>query len=255
MAPDSRPLEGSVAVVTGAGRGLGRAIALAYSRAGASLILTARGTAEIQQVRDEARRAGARAIAMPADVAIEQDVSRLAAEALDAFGAIDVLVNNAAVAQGVAGVPIRTILDVEPAVWDTVMAINCRGPFLCMRAVLPTMLARGRGAIVNISTNYARRIVPGLVPYGTSKAALEHLSLTVAAEFADHGVRVNVLHPGGAVDTSMFTEHFRPADDRRLRSPDIIGPAAVWLASDASADVTGQIVDCREWNAAHGLPG
>ena len=252
--PDEQPLADKVAIVTGAGRGLGRAIALAYARAGASLVLTARGRSEIEQVRDEARALGPQAIAVAADISVEADVKRLVAETHAAFGTVDVLVNNAAVAQGIAGVPIRTILDVEPWVWDALMAVNCRGPFLCMRAVLPTMLAAGGGSIVNISTNYARRIVPGLVPYGTSKAALEHLTLTVAAEFADRGVRVNILHPGGAVDTSMFTPHFRPADDRRLRPPDIIGPAAVWLASDAAAGVTGQIVDCREWNAARDLP-
>ncbi len=252
--PDERQLAGRVAIVTGAGRGLGRVIALAYARAGASLVLAARGASEIEQVRDEAQGCGAPAIAVAADVSVEADVARLVAETLEAFGTIDVLVNNAAVAQGIAGGPIRTILDVDPWVWDTVMAVNCRGPFLCMRGVLPTMVAVGRGSIVNISTNYARRIVPGLVPYGTSKAALEHLTLTVAAEVANRGVRVNILHPGGAVDTSMFTPHFRPAADRRLRPPDIIGPAAVWLASDASADLTGQIVDCREWNAARGLP-
>ncbi len=247
-------LAGRVAIVTGSGRGIGRAIALAYAAEGASLVLVARSADELRAVESEARAIGARAITSVADVTVVADVERSVAAAIDAFGAVDILVNNAGVGQGLAGKPITTLLDVDPAMWDAVFAVNCRGPFLFMRAVLPVMLARRSGSIINISSRLAYRAVPGSAPYGPSKAALTQLTVVAAAESASQGIRANVLHPGGPVDTGIFTAHYRPGDTTQIRPPDIIAPAAVWLASDEASSVTGQVIDCREWNASRHLP-
>ncbi len=252
-AEQTRTLEGKVAVVTGAGRGLGRAIALAYARHGANLVLAARSEDELNTARADVEALGAAAIAVPTDVAREADVRHLIASAVERFGRLDVLVNNAGVGQGIAGHRVETLLDVDPTTWDIMMAVNVRGPYLSMRAALPTMLRQGRGAIVNISSAFAQQFNPGTEPYGASKAALNHLTFTVAAEFRERGIRANVLHPGGAVDTAIFTPHAPPLDPAALRPPEIIGAAAVWLASDDAADVTGQVIDCRAWNAANGL--
>jgi len=249
----ARPLAGRVAVVTGGGRGLGRAIALAYAAAGARIVLAARTRAEIEQVAALATARGARALAVPTDVRDAAAVERLVAATLEAFGQIDVLVNNAGVGQGIAGRPIGSLLDVEPAVWDEIFAVNCRGPFLCARAALPAMLARGRGAIINITSELAWKVFPGTAPYGPTKAAVEQLTRIMAAEFGPRGVRVNALHPGGPVDTAIFGPNFPSTAPERLRPPELIGPAAVWLASDAAADVCGAVIDARAWNAEHGI--
>ncbi len=243
-------LAGRVAIVTGSGRGIGRAIALAYAAEGASLVLVARSADELQRVQRETHAMGVRAITAVADVAVVADVERSVAAAVEAFGVVDILVNNAGVGQGLAGKPVATLLDVDPAMWDAVFAVNCRGPFLFMRAVLPIMLTRRSGSIINISSRLAYRAVPGSAPYGPSKAALAQLTAVAAAEFASHGIRANVLHPGGPIDTSIFTAHYRPGDITTIRPPEIIAPAAVWLASDDASAVTGQVIDCREWNAS-----
>lgn len=247
-------LAGRVALITGAARGLGRAMALAYGAEGAALVLVARTADDLRRVRDEVGALGAQAVAVPGDVSVPEDVDRTVATALATFGAVDVLINNAAVGQGLAGKPIATLLDFDAAMWDTVFAVNCRGPFLYMRAVLPSMLERRSGVIINISTRLAARPSPGSAPYAPSKAALEQLTMVAAAEFAERGIRINVLHPGGPVDTGMFTAHVRPYHPTELRSPEIIGPAAVWLATDEASAVSGRVIDCREWNASRGLP-
>lgn len=247
MTPGSA-LAGKIAIVTGGGRGIGREIALAYASEGADLALVARTDAEVRAVGDEARELGVRALPLVADVAAEDQVRRAVAEVLAAFGRIDILVNNAGVTPGAAGGPIRSVLDVTSEFWDLTFAINCRGPFLMIREVTPSMVARGSGTIISITSKVANQPLVANAPYGPSKAALEVLTRVVDAEFAAHGVRANLLHPGGPVATSVFNEYYQPFSGE-VASPTVIRGAAVWLASDAAADVHGAVIDARVWNA------
>jgi NAD(P)-dependent dehydrogenase (short-subunit alcohol dehydrogenase family) len=241
-----------VALITGAGRGIGREIALAYAAEGADLVLVARSANELDLVVGQATELGIRAIAVPADVTVEADVHRLVERGLGEYERIDVLVNNAGITPGAAAGPIRTILDVSTEFWDRIFSVNCRGPFLLMREVLPGMLARGGGVILNITSRLSNRRVAGNAPYGPSKAALELLTLIVDAEFGPRGIRANLLHPGGPVATTIFNEYYQPPASE-LASPDVIRGAAVWLASDEAADVHGEVIDARHWNAEHGI--
>ncbi|MGH2395018.1 MAG: SDR family NAD(P)-dependent oxidoreductase, partial [Candidatus Limnocylindria bacterium] len=233
------------------GRGIGRVIALAYAAEGANLGLGARTATEVDAVALEALELGVRAIPLQADVSAEDEVRRAVADTLAEFGRIDILVNNAGITPGAAGGPIRSVLDVTSEFWDLTFAINCRGPFLMIREVTPSMIARGSGSIISITSKVATQPLVANAPYGPSKAALEVLTRVVDAEFAGHGLRANLLHPGGPVATSIFNEFYQPFSGE-VASPAVIRGAAVWLASDAAAGVHGAVIDARAWNAEHG---
>jgi len=240
-------LQGRVAVVTGAGRGLGREIARAFARAGAKLVLAARSESELDAVALELKRLGCHVLPKATDVTDTADVEALIAAPLERWGRVDILVNNAGLTHGAAGRKIATILDVEDWFWESTFATNVRGPFLTMRAVMPAMLGQHSGVVINITSSLSHRAIEGNVPYGTSKAALEAMTLSVESEFGQHGVRVNLLHPGGPVDTGIFNDTYRPRPGSELLRPEIIGPPAVWLASDAAADIHGQVINARSW--------
>ena len=242
-------LAGRIAIITGAGRGLGREIALAYARAGASVVLTGRTLPQLRAVERELASLPCEALVCRADVTDAGQVEALVDAALGRFGHVDILVNNAGLTHGAATREIQSILDVEKDFWDELFATNCRGPFLMMKAIIPVMQKQGSGCIINITSRLSQIALPGNVPYGPSKAALEALTLGVDAEFADQGLRVNLLHPGGAVDTGIFNDHYQPYPGNVLLSPTVIGPAAVWLASDAAQDVHGQTINARTWEA------
>ncbi len=243
-------LAGRVAIITGAGRGLGREIALAYARAGANLVLTGRTLSQLRGVEGELASLSCEALVFRADVTDAGQVNDLIDAAIGRFGHVDIVVNNAGLTHGAATKEIRSILDVEEDFWDELFATNCRGPFLMMKAVIPAMLKQGSGCIINITSRLSQLALPGNVPYGPSKAALEALTLGVDAEFADQGIRANLLHPGGAVDTGIFNDHYQPYPGNVLLSPTVIGPAAVWLASDAAQDTHGQTINARTWQAS-----
>lgn len=244
-------LSGRVALVTGAGRGLGREIALAYATEGADLVLVARTVTELHAVATEARELGARAVAVQADVSEEEEVRRFVEKALREFKRIDILVNNAGITPGAASGPIASVLDVTKDFWDETFGVNCRGPFLAMREVLPGMIARGAGVILSITSKLSTLPLGGNAPYGPSKAALELLTRIVDAEFATAGIRANLLHPGGPVATTIFNDFYQPFPGTKLGSPADIRRPAVWLASDDSADVHGALIDARQWRAQH----
>ena len=233
-----RRLQDKVALITGASRGLGRALALAFAAEGADLILNARAgsSADLGAVRRAAEAAGARVLVVTADVGDRADVERLAATALARFGRVDVLVNNAS---ALGPTPMPYLSDYPPDAWEEVLRANVTGPFLLTRALVGQMIARGSGAVINVSSDAGVVGYPGWGAYGVSKAALDQLTRTWAAELAGTGVRVNSVDPG-SMDTAMHRAAEPDEDPAQWARPEDVVEPFIWLASDAAADVTGQ---------------
>jgi 3-oxoacyl-[acyl-carrier protein] reductase len=197
----ARPLDGRVAIVTGAGRGLGRAIAIGLAEAGARVAVVSRTRTELDAVAGEIQRGGGTALAIAADVGHAGDPERVAAQVRADFDAIDILINNAAVAW-----PVAPTADVDIEAWQAAVEINLIGPVRLTRAALPGMLGRGWGRIVNVSSGVATNPAGMLrgSAYTTSKAGLEGHTLNLAAELEGSGVTANIYRPG-PVDSSMQT--------------------------------------------------
>ncbi len=238
-----------VAVVTGAGRGLGRAMALGLARAGAHVLATAaREGAELEAT---AALGQGRILPLVADVTRETDARRVVAEALGRFGRLDILVNNAGrgmkyVSETFMTEPTR-FWEVPAAAWRLVMDTNVNGPFHMAQAATPPMLASGWGRIINISMNKATMRRAGFSPYGPSKAALESETAIWAEDLRGTGVTVNALLPGGATLTGMIPDAFPEASRAALLRPEIMVPPLLWLASIAADDVTGLRFDASGW--------
>ncbi|MHB1006575.1 MAG: SDR family NAD(P)-dependent oxidoreductase [Chloroflexota bacterium] len=237
-------LDGRVALVTGAGRGIGRAIALGLAAAGADLSLASRTASDLEQVAAEARATGRRALCVPADVADEASVANLLQRTLDAYGRLDVLVNAA----GISPVYKRAE-QTTAAEWDSVLGVNLRGAFLCATAAGRAMIPQGRGCIVNLASVGARVALPRLVAYCASKGGVDQLTKVLAVEWARYNVRVNAIAPGyvetemtrGLVDNPRLREMLESQTPLgRLARPDEMVGAAIFLASDAASYVTGQ---------------
>jgi NAD(P)-dependent dehydrogenase (short-subunit alcohol dehydrogenase family) len=239
-------LGGTVVLVTGASRGLGRAMALALAEAGADVGLAGRSAPDLERTAEEAARLGVRAEVFHAEMREARDIEALTAAVIDAFGRIDVLVNNA----GISGAE-KTVVDLTPEDWDEVLAVNLRGPALCARAVARTMVARRQGRIINIASIAALTPVARLAPYCASKAGLVQLTRVMALELARHNVQVNAVCPGYFA-TPMNEAFFaspegqevirRSIPMRRVGDPAELGPTIVFLASDASSFMTGSVV-------------
>ena len=222
-----------VAIVTGGGRGIGRAIALAYASAGADVVISAaRSLAEVSSVAARASELAGAIHPMQADVTDDRDVQRLVDRALAIHGRVDVLVNNAA--RGMRFVNERFMTEpqpfweAEPDAWRLVTETNIVGVFLMSRAVVPHMLAAGRGSIINVTINHETMVRRGFSPYGPSKAALEAMTKVWEAELDGTGVVINLLAPGGATATGMIPEGARPP--MPLLGPEIVVPGALHLA-------------------------
>ena len=200
--PPQGALAGKVAIVTGASRGVGRAVAALFAAEGAAVVLAARNLDALAANAAVIKAAGGRALAVPVDVADEQSVADLFARTAAAFAPPDILVNSAG---AVARVPFERM---ETAIWDEVLGVNLRGTFLCCRAAFRTMIPRGGGVIVTLSSLSGVRGVekfPGLSAYNTSKFGVAGLSEILAVEGRPHGIRVVAVSPG-AVDTEMLRE-------------------------------------------------
>ena len=229
-------LAGRVAIVTGAGRGIGRAIALRYSREGAIVVLAARTSAQIDEAAAEIESTGGRALAIQCDVSSERDVDHLVEAAAQRFGRIDILVNNAAV-----NLPPTDLTEVDLSVWRNVIDVNLTGAFICTRAVLPHMKRIGSGVVLILSSVGGRRGAAGRGPYRASKAALINFTETIGAEGAEYGVRAVCLCPGG-VDTDMMRE-IGMAGGRELMKPEQVADVATYAVSDEAATLNGVTID------------
>ncbi len=230
-------LDGKVAIVTGGGRGIGRAIALLFGREGARVAVVARSGDQIADAADEIGRLGAQALQIQTDVSSESDVARMVEETVNRFGQVDILVNNAAV-----NLPTKGIVDIAPDEWRRLIDVNLTGPYLCARAVLPHMIARQEGALINISSIGGRKGARGRGPYRAAKAGLINLTETLAAEVREHGINVNCICPGG-VDTEMIRQIAPGGAVRQLMHPDEIAKVALFLASDDGSAITGTSID------------
>ena len=233
---NTKRLAGRVAIVTGAGRGIGRAIALRYSREGATVVLAARTSAQIDEAAAEIESTGGRALAIQCDVSSESDVDRLVDATVRQFGKIDILVNNAAV-----NLPPTDLTEVDLSVWRNVIDVNLTGAFICTRAVLPHMKRNGSGVVLILSSVGGRRGAAGRGPYRASKAALINFTETIGAEGAEYGVRAVCLCPGG-VDTDMMRE-IGMARGRELMKPEQVADVATYAVSDEAATLNGVTID------------
>jgi len=230
-------LAGKVAIVTGGGRGIGRAIALAFDSEGARVVVVSRTLPEIEDVARQIAASGREALAVRADVSNETDVADMVRQTLDRFGRVDILVNNAGV-----NLPYRAVVDLTLDEWNRVLKVNLTGPFLCARAVLPKMIEQRTGKIINLSSMGARRGAAGRSPYRPAKAAIINFTECLAAEVKESGIDVNAIC-AGPVDTGMM-QQIRPGGAvPRLMKPAEIAAVAVFLASEEASAITGAAID------------
>jgi 3-oxoacyl-[acyl-carrier protein] reductase len=242
-------LKGKIAIVTGGGCGIGKAIALAFAREGADLLVASRTLSEVEATAAEARRVGCRALALRADVSCQDNVDGLIAAARKEFRRVDVLVNNASIYG-----PIGPLVDNDPERWLETIKINLFGLFLCTRAVLPFMMRQGSGKIINLSGGGASAARPYFTAYAASKTAVARLTESVAQEVKEYNIQVNAIAPGPAY--TRLTEQVLAAgeaagakdlaDARRIKaaggSSEKATALAVFLASAESNGLTGRLI-------------
>jgi 3-oxoacyl-[acyl-carrier protein] reductase len=252
----TRRLEGRVAIVTGAAKGMGGEICRALAAEGARLALAARESSPLDQLACELEQRGAHALVAPTDVTDEGAVEQLVERTRAAYGRIDILVNGA----GVTG-PVETpVWEIKTADWDHVLAVNLRGTFLPIKHVLPLMIAQRYGKIVNISGSSGLRGYKNRAAYSSSKWALRGLTRTVALEVGPYNINVNALHPGivggdrmdrlcrdkarkrGWTPEQVHEEYVQEMALRRVTTAANIADAVVFLVSEASQNMTGQSV-------------
>ncbi len=195
-------LENRVAVITGSSRGIGHSIALAFGREGAKIVATARTIEALDALTDRLKHMGSEAIFVDADLRFQNDIQRIADEALRRFGHIDILINNAAIIH-----PLVDLVDFDVKLWQEVLAVNLIAPASLIKAVLPSMMANKSGKIINISSIGGRKGGKGRSAYRASKAGLINLTESVAAEVKPYGIDCNCICPG-AVDTEGYREAF-----------------------------------------------
>ena len=249
-------MDGMVAIVTGASRGLGRAIAKDYAQEGASVVICARSQSPaglagtLQQTADDIRNAGGDVLTVDCDVTDEAQVDAMIRQATDRYGRIDVLFNNAGVM--VLG---ETIMEIDAPRWEQLMRINVNGPYLCSRAVLPTMMEQRRGSIINLGSRMATDPNQGGgVLYSASKAAVHMFSYCLADEVREYNIAVNILSPGGLRSEGSAAIPWTQRDWHERVDPSALGPCAVYLALQDASTFTGQLASRFDFGKTWG-PG
>jgi 3-oxoacyl-[acyl-carrier protein] reductase len=236
-------LSGKVAVVTGASRGIGRSIALALAAQGAKVVASARNAEALAELSAEIKSKGGESLAVAGDVAIEDDANNLVKKAVEAFGQVDIFINNAGITRD------GLLLRMKNEDWDAVLDTNLKGAFLCTRAVAKVMSKQRSGRIINISSVVGEMGNAGQANYCASKAGLLGLTKSVARELARRNVTVNAITPGFIVTdmTEDMTDKARESMTEqiplgRLGSAEDIASAVIFLSSDQSAYITGQVL-------------
>ena len=243
-------LEGQVAIVTGASRGLGRAVAMAYGKEGAKVVVTSRassptgllGTA--QETCEAIRSEGGEALAITCDSTDDLQVEEMTKKVIDRFGKVDYLVNNAGIM-----IPGEPFLDIDPARWDNLMATNITGPYLACRHVLPYMIARRQGHVINIGSGAASNHRAGGSAYCSSKAALHLMSLCLAEEMKEHNIRVNVLDPGPLKSEGSSAIPWTKHDWHLRLTPEEAAPSVIGLTLQT---FTGKVLTTAEYEKTWG---
>jgi len=239
-------LLGRVAVITGGSRGIGKAIALTFASAGADVVVCSRGKpGELEQVLEEILSRGRRALAVRADVSQKTDVTNLVKRTIEQIGDIDILVNNAGIIYR------KLLLDTAEHEWDETMNIDLKGCYLCSKAVGKTMIARGKGTIINLSSRAGLRALSDTGAYCVAKAGVVMMTQVLALELAHYNIRVNAIAPG-LIKTDMtrplwdvpevFNKLRQIIPMGRIADTDEIARVALFLASDASSYITGQTI-------------
>ncbi|MHB0877682.1 MAG: SDR family NAD(P)-dependent oxidoreductase [Anaerolineae bacterium] len=228
-------LAGRVAIVTGAGRGIGAAIATAYAREGASLALAARTPDQLEETNEACRAAGAETLALATDVRDQAAVQRLVAGTLERFGHVDILVNNAGVSRH------NYILDISEEDWDLTFDVNVKGVFLCTKAVLPHMMERHAGRIINVASGAALHGSPRKSAYSASKFAVLGFADSIAQEVGGYGIAVNTICPG-PVATHMRSSNYPFENPSLLPQPEEVAKLALFLASDDARTIHNAVI-------------
>ena len=232
------------AVITGASKGLGRALAFAFAEAGFTIAICARREKELMKVKEEIMGKGGDVLAIRADVSSARDVDRFITMTEHKFGKIDVLINNA----GILGPsPMPLLLDYPEGDFLEVLRVNAMNPFLMMKRVLPGMMIRNEGSIINVTSEAGATGFAGWGAYGISKFAVEGLTETWADELAGTNIRVNMVDPGG-MDTDMHSLAV-PDRDYALPKPEEVVDVFLYLASDASTGMTGRRFEAQNFKA------
>jgi NAD(P)-dependent dehydrogenase (short-subunit alcohol dehydrogenase family) len=249
-------LKDQSAIVTGGGHGIGKSIALALAREGADVLVCGRNEEALQQTAREIIDLGRRAIAIVTDVSREEDIATMVQTALAEFGSVNILVNNA----GIVG-PTAPITDVSRRDWDETMAVNLTSAFLCAKAILPGMIARGSGKIINIASIAGRMAYALRAPYAVSKWGMIGLTRTLAQEAGPHNIQVNAVLPGptagermsrviaqraeqlGRTAAEVEKEYVGGTALKRMVDPAHVAATVVFLASSEGDSITGQAID------------
>lgn len=252
-------LAGKVAIVTGGASGIGRTSAATMAREGASVVVADRDGDGAEAVAAEIRAAGGRAVGQVTDVGVEDQVAAMVQRAVDEFGGLHVLHNNAALTDASAHARDHTVVDLDVEVWDRSMAVNARGAMLGCKHAVPHLIAAGGGSIVNTASNQALSGDLSQTAYAAAKGAVVTLTMSVATAFGAQGVRANCISPGAIRTPSLLAAYPPEVQEMlighnlvpRLGEPEDIANLALFLASDESSFITGHVIRCDGGQLVH----